>query len=205
MEIFLVRHGATQELFTRRYGDPALSEAGRAQADALAERLGDTHFDVCLSSPLGRARETAERLVRGRAIPMETHACLAEGALGALEGIEHDEAVRRFPEHFRLGRTLLARITATGHTAPGGETRAEFLARARVAKSLVEAPLFHPTQRALIVSHGGLLSYLIQLLVGHEPRDGANVGLDFCGVARVIAYREEPDFGPYAMLRFASP
>lgn len=204
MEIFLVRHGATQELFTRRYGDPALSEAGRAQADALAERLRETPFDVCLTSPLRRARETAERLVHGRAIPLETHACLAEGALGALDGLEHDEAARRFPEHFRLGRTLLARITATGHTAPGGESRAEFLERARAAKSLVEAPLFHETRRALVVSHGGLLSYLIQLLVGHEPRDGANVGLDFCGVARVIAYREAPDFGPYAMLRFAA-
>jgi probable phosphoglycerate mutase len=204
VELFLVRHGATEEFAARRYGDHALSEAGREQTDALAERLREMRFDACLVSPLLRAQETAERLMRGQRIPLQTHACLAEGALGELDGLDHDEAARRFPAYFRLGHTLLARLTAAGHTAPGGETRAQFLLRARAAQALVSDPLFHASQRALVVSHGGLLSYLIQLLVGHEPRDGAHLGLEFCGVARIAAYREDPAFGPFAMLRFDS-
>jgi broad specificity phosphatase PhoE len=204
VEIFLVRHGATTEFVSRRYGDNPLSDEGLAQADALADLLRETQFDLCLVSPLRRAQQTAERVTRGRGIPVETHACLAEGALGELDGLDHDEAARRFPAAFRLGRTLLARIQATGWTAPGGETRDAFIARARAAHSLVSGPLFHESRRALVVSHGGLLSILIQLLVGHEPRDGANIGLEFCGVVRFTAYHEPPDFGPFAMLRFVS-
>ena len=85
-----------------------------------------------------------------------------------------------------------------------GETRAEFVARAKSAHALVSGPLFDPTARVLVVSHGGLLSYLIRLLLGHEPRDDGSIGFEFCGVARVSSYREEPAFGPFAMLRFVS-
>jgi len=204
VELFLVRHGATEEFEAKRFGDHGLSETGRAQADALAERLRATAFDLCLASPLRRAQETAARLVRGREIPVGTHACLAEGALGLLDGVDHADAARRFPEDFRLGRTLLARLSAAGRTAPGGETRAEFAARAREALALVLVSLFHPSARALVVSHGGLLAYLVQLLVGREPRDDATLGFDFCGVARVISYREDPAFGPFAMLHFSA-
>lgn len=204
MEILLVRHGATEEPQTRRYGDHGLSDLGRAQADALALSLRDRHFDVCLVSPLRRAQETAELLVRGREIPLRTHDCLAEGALGRLDGVDHAEALRRWPDEFRLGRTVLARLSASGFTAPGGESRAAFLARALEAQALLQGPLFDESARALVVSHGGLLAYLVQLLMGREPRDDATIGFDFCGVARVISYREDPSFGPFAMLRFAS-
>ena len=39
--------------------------------------------------------------------------------------------------------------------------------------------------------------------MGREPRDDATIGFDFCGVARVISYREDPSFGPFAMLMAA--
>jgi broad specificity phosphatase PhoE len=202
MEIYLVRHGEVESGSAQRLGDPPLADAGRAQARALAARLSATRFDVCLASPLARAAETARLLVEGRDLAIQTHVCLAEGAYGELEGLPTAEASRRFPEFYRLGRTVLARLAASGWTAPGGETRAQFLARARVAQALVSAPLFHTSARALVVSHGGLLAYLVALLVGHEPRDEATIGFDFCGVARVRAYREDPAFGPFAMLHF---
>lgn len=189
----------------RLRGDPALSEHGRAQARALGFRLHETSFDVCLVSPLLRAQETARLLVEGRAIPTETHDCLAEGAFGALEGLLRGTELERHPEFYGLGRTVLARLAAAGSTAPGGESRAEFLARAKAAQALVSRPLFHPNARALVVSHGGLLAYLIQLLLGQEPRDDATIGFEFCGVARVTAYREDPEFGPFAMLHFFPP
>jgi probable phosphoglycerate mutase len=202
MEIYLVRHGAVEVDAARLRGNPPLSELGRTQAHELAQRLRETRFDRCLVSPLVRAQETARLLVEGRGIPTETHACLAEGAFGALDGLERGTELERHPEFFRLGRTVLPRLAAAGATAPGGESRAEFLARAKAAQALVTDPLFDPTARALVVSHGGLLQYLIQLLLGHEPRDDATIGFEFCGVARVTAYREEPSFGPFAMLRF---
>jgi probable phosphoglycerate mutase len=204
VEIYLVRHGEVEVDAGYIRGDPPLSEGGLAQARALAGRLRALEFDVCLVSPLRRAQETARLLGEGRAIPTETHDCLAEGAFGALEGLARGAELERHPEYYRLGRTVLARLDAAGSTAPGGETRAQFLARAKVAQALVSVPLFEPSARALVVSHGGLLAYLVQLLMGHEPRNGAMVGFEFCGVARVTAYREEPSFGPFAMLRFVS-
>lgn len=201
MELYLVRHGAVLEGDLLR-ANPPLSADGRAQADALAARLAPIHFDRCLVSPLLRAHETARALVAGRGLALETHACLAEGSHGALDGLAPDEARRRHPEFYRLGRTVLPRLAATGRTAPGGETHAEFLGRARVAAALVREPLFAPSARALVVSHGGLLAFLIAILLGHEPRDEASYGFDNCAFARIAAYREAPAYGPFAMLHF---
>lgn len=199
-----MRHGEVEIDAGFLRGNPPLSEAGRAQARGLGVRLRELDFEVCLVSPLLRAQETARLLLEGRAIRSETHACLAEGAYGALDGLARGAELERHPEFYRLGRTVLPRIAAAGSTAPGGETREQFLARAKVARALVAKPLFDPRARALVVSHGGLLAYLIQLLLGHEPRDEVTIGFEFCGVARVTAYREEPAFGPFAMLRFVS-
>jgi broad specificity phosphatase PhoE len=204
VELYLVRHGAVEEARLSR-ADPPLSAAGLAQARALAERLAPIRFDRCLVSPLVRAQETARALVAGRGLALETHACLAEGAYGALDGLEPDEQRRRHPEFYRLGRTVLARLAATGWTAPGGETRAEFVARARLALALVREPLFAPDARALVVSHGGLLAFLIALLLGHEPREEASFGFDHCALAVLEAYSEAPAYGPFAMLRFSAP
>jgi len=199
-----VRHGAVEVDAARLRGNPPLSELGRGQARELARRLRETEFGLCLVSPLVRAQETARLLVEGRGIPLETHACLAEGSYGALDGLERGVELTRHPEHFRLGRTVIPRLAATGETAPGGEPRAAFLARAKAAHALVCGPLFDPVARVLVVSHGGLLAYLIQLLLGHEPRDEVTIGFDNCGVARVVSYREEPAFGPFAMLHFVA-
>ena len=200
-----MRHGAVDPALAQRSANPPLSAEGRAQVDALAARLADTRFDRCLASPLARALETAQVLARGRGLAVEAHACLAEGSYGALDGLSPDEARRRHPEFYRRGRTVLARLAATGRTAPGGETRAELIARANAALELVRAPLFHPTARALVVSHGGLLAFLVALLVGHEPREEAVYGFEHCGVARLVSYREEPAYGPFAMLLFTLP
>jgi broad specificity phosphatase PhoE len=202
VELYLVRHGAVDEAAVLR-ANPQLSEAGRAQAEALSARLAPIRFDRCLVSPLVRAQETARALVAGRGLALETHACLAEGAHGGLDGLAPDEARRRHPEFYRLGRTVLPRLAATGRTSPGGETREEFTARARVALALVREPLFDPSARALVVSHGGLLAFLIALLLGHEPRDEASYGFDNCAFARVVAYSEPPAYGPFAMLHFS--
>ena len=63
MEIILVRHGETDwNISGRLMGqkDVPLNSRGRAQAETLKEKLADINFDCCYSSPLSRARETAE-------------------------------------------------------------------------------------------------------------------------------------------------
>jgi phosphohistidine phosphatase len=80
MQLFLVRHaeaapGEPDELRT-------LTEAGRAVARAVGEQLRSEHPDAVVSSPLLRARETAEEIARAAGLVAEVDERLAPGADG---------------------------------------------------------------------------------------------------------------------------
>jgi phosphohistidine phosphatase len=89
MRLFLVRHaeaapGSPDELRT-------LTAAGREQARVLGERLAAERPDVVLSSPLLRARETADAIARAAGAPLRVDERLAPGAgaSGVLEAVDH--------------------------------------------------------------------------------------------------------------------
>ncbi len=82
MELLLIRHG-------RKAGDPfarpaqpvhgCLSEdAGLPQARALSEALRGVRLDAAFSSPYGRALQTAEIALAGRALPIKVRDYLHE-------------------------------------------------------------------------------------------------------------------------------
>jgi phosphohistidine phosphatase SixA len=88
MRLFLVRHakaapGSPDELRT-------LTDEGREQTDALAVRLAAERPDLVLSSPLLRARETADPIARRAGAPLRVDDRLAPGATadGLLEALE---------------------------------------------------------------------------------------------------------------------
>jgi probable phosphoglycerate mutase len=197
--VYLVRHA---EFGDGTYGDHGLNDRGREQARALARRLTDIPLARGLSSPLRRARETAELLLEGRDVPLEIRRCLAEGADGDLAGLDRAVARERYPEDLARGPSVVARLAATGRTAPGGETRDAFLQRARQTRSLIETAL-EASEATLIVSHGGLMNYALQLLMGISPRDDVPFGFDPCGTVKILSYTEPPTFGPFPMLRFS--
>ncbi|MCW2965949.1 MAG: phosphohistidine phosphatase [Actinomycetia bacterium] len=78
MRLFLVRHAEAAP------GEPdelrPLTVAGRAVARDLGERLAPEHPDAVLSSPLLRARETAEQIARAAGLAPEADERLAPGA-----------------------------------------------------------------------------------------------------------------------------
>jgi broad specificity phosphatase PhoE len=118
LDVYLVRHAEDRGASELRFGDEGLSERGVEQARALAVALGRLPFRRCLVSPLLRARETARWLLEGREISMEIIPSLAEGSAGELAGLSVAEARERFPQALDAGRSVVARIAATGHTAP---------------------------------------------------------------------------------------
>ena len=78
MRLFLVRHahaadGSPDEL--RR-----LCREGRSQADELGRRFAGVELDAVLTSPLLRARETAEAIGRAAGTPVRVDERLAPGA-----------------------------------------------------------------------------------------------------------------------------
>ena len=78
MRLIVVRHAEAAS------GDPdelrPLTDAGRATARALGERLAEKKPDAVLCSPLLRARETAEQIARAAGIQAEVDNRLAPGA-----------------------------------------------------------------------------------------------------------------------------
>ena len=78
MRLFLVRHAHAVD------GTPdelrPLSERGREEARELAARLSSALPDVVLSSPLLRARETADAIARASGAPLRVDDRLAPGA-----------------------------------------------------------------------------------------------------------------------------
>ena len=72
MKIYFVRHGETdwnKERKIQGQVDIPLNEFGRHLARETAKGLRDVPFDVCFTSPLGRARETAEIILQRCSYP----------------------------------------------------------------------------------------------------------------------------------------
>ncbi len=205
MEVWLARHAEHCAGAEGRYGDDGLTERGRNQARRLALALEPIPLARCLVSPLRRARDTAELLIRDRSVPLQVLPSLAEGASGEFEGLSFEEARARYPEDLRLGVSLVARLAASGRTAPGGESRGAFQRRVEVACGAIGKALESDTGALVVVSHGGLLNYALQRLLGVPLRDEVPFGFDHCGVVKLLRYAEPPGFGPFVMARFMPP
>ncbi|MGI8664544.1 MAG: histidine phosphatase family protein, partial [Jatrophihabitans sp.] len=89
----LLRHGATA-LTGQRYsgrGDPELTDQGRAQASAAAARLATVpNIAAVISSPLRRARATAEAVAGRHRLPVQLDEDLIEADFGEFEGLSFE-------------------------------------------------------------------------------------------------------------------
>jgi broad specificity phosphatase PhoE len=175
--IYLLRHGQTEWNRDRRLqgqGNSKLTDLGREQAvlmaDLLAREISEPQKFRLVSSPLQRARETAEVVADKLALPIEFDARLAEIGLGEWEG-------RFYREVQTECAALLAGTTPYDwfFRAPGGETLDSMLAR-------IGAWLGDCGDRAtIVVGHGlsgrivrGLYASLEQeaMLSQAVPQDG---------------------------------
>lgn len=134
--------------------DPPLSEAGRAQAEALAERLGALGLRGLVASDLRRARETAEILAARLGLALELHPGLRERDLGAWSGLTHPEIARRWPDDYARWRA------GDPDLRPGGGESRRALRR-RVAAALAGLRERHRGARLGLVTHMGVLRALV--------------------------------------------
>ena len=82
MRIVFVRHGEPD------YAHDCLTETGREQARRAAARLRDEGIEEIWSSPLGRARETAEETSALLGLPVQTLDFMREVEWGSTDGTE---------------------------------------------------------------------------------------------------------------------
>jgi len=137
LTLVLTRHGLTDRSDPEQHLgqgiDVGLSEAGRAQAAALAARIADERFDRIVSSPLRRAVETAAAVARGRPVDLDPR--LAEMDYGSWEGLTYGEVEARDRAYRAAWEADPASLSC-----PGGESGDDVAARARsfVADLLAE-------------------------------------------------------------------
>lgn len=88
--LYIIRHGQTDWNLNKRLQgstDIPLNENGRQMAIDARSQLAGIHFDVCYSSPLIRAYETAQLLLQNADTPIHTDNRLCEMSFGDFEGI----------------------------------------------------------------------------------------------------------------------
>ena len=98
--LYIMRHGKTDWNACHKLQgrtDIPLNEEGRMMAAEAGEKYADIHFDECYSSPLARAKETAEIFLKGRGVPVYTDDRLVEMGFGIYEGIENSFAIKDCP------------------------------------------------------------------------------------------------------------
>jgi broad specificity phosphatase PhoE len=169
----LVRHAETEWSINGRHTgltDIPLTEAGRAAARALADRLGASSFERVLVSPLRRARETCELCGLGE----RAEVCddLHEWDYGDYEGLTTDQ-IRTDRPDWNLWRD----------GCPGGESAAQVGARA----DRVLAGLSDVKGSVAVFSHGHMLRVLGARWIDLEPAGGARLGLAAAAVS-VLGY-----------------
>ena len=181
--LYIIRHGRTDwndlhKLQGRT--DVPLNEEGRQMAEAAREEYRDVHFDVCFCSPLVRARETAEILLRGRDVPILTDERLAEMSCGSSEGQENSFDIPDCPIN-----TLF--FEPENYTSPPGGAESLDSLFDRTGAFLRERanPLLAEGKDVLIVGHGAMNSSIVCRVRGLPRSQFWSAGIENCRLMRL--------------------
>jgi len=165
-EFWIVRHGATAWSENGRHTgttDLPLLDTGRDGARALAPALAQHEFALALTSPLGRARETAALAGFPDAVVDDD---LHEWNYGEFEGLTTQQIRARGDDW--------AHWTIFTGPAPGGETIDEVADRARAVLARAAAA----GGNCICFTHGHMGRVLASVALGCEPELGAHLALD---------------------------
>ncbi|WWD00138.1 hypothetical protein V866_007046 [Kwoniella sp. B9012] len=174
MLLYFVRHGQTEDNvqgIIQGHKDTPLNAHGRRESERLAQRLKDLKIHEAWSSPLSRARETAEIVLRHHPdIQLKLHDGIKERCLGSMEGRRRKRG-EHAPPDAESSHELLHRVTEwfdlflSSHIPPSALPATNGFHKSDIED--IEAA--HQQKVVMIVSHGAWLSCLLQL-VSHTLR-----------------------------------
>jgi broad specificity phosphatase PhoE len=154
--ITLVRHGESNwnelRLVQGQNDTAQLTARGKEQAYEVAQSLREPGFDHLLSSDLNRAAETASIIGATLGLTPESDALLRERCFGTLEGGPFESLtgdVTGVVDHV---------LVDPDTRPPGGESFRDVVARAGLFIERVK--VLWPSQRLLVVTHGGTIRAL---------------------------------------------
>jgi 2,3-bisphosphoglycerate-dependent phosphoglycerate mutase len=161
-EFIVVRHGETAwnaEGRIQGHLDSPLNEEGLAQALLVGDRLAREPFTQLYSSDLGRALQTVQPIADHSGRKVVADARLRERHLGAFQGRTGMECERLYPEHYAHFKAR-----DPDHAMPEGESVRDVYRR--VSSAFVDLARRHPGERAVVVTHGGILDALYRFVNG---------------------------------------
>jgi 2,3-bisphosphoglycerate-dependent phosphoglycerate mutase len=177
------------------HADFPLTDKGRSQARSLAERwqVDVVNFDQCITSPLLRARQTAEIICDVLNIPIEPDPDWMEINNGLVSGLTPDQAALVSPRP-----DFMTPYTHFGET---GESRWELYLRAGRA---IQHILDRSPGRYLVATHGGVLNMALYAILG-IPVQADSAGPRFMFHNTTFAtFTYEPESHNWRMLQFVN-
>ena len=176
--LYIMRHGRTDWNDLRKLQgrtDIPLNDAGREMAEAARKEYAGVHFDICFCSPLSRARETAEILLRGRDVPIIADRRLAEMSFGVCEGLANSFGISDCPVN------VLFQAPEKYTVLPeGAESLEELFARTGEFLREKVDPLLEEGKDVLIVGHGAMNSSIVCRRKGLPVSQFWSAGIESC-------------------------
>ena len=166
-KVYLIRHGKTQWNLESRYqganGDSPLLKDSYREIELLASSLQRIPFEHAYTSPLKRARVTAQALLNhlNPEIPLTIDSRLKEFNLGKMEGMHFEDVAAKWPEVLKNFRHHPDKYD---ESLVEGESFLEVIARFRAA--IEEYCRQYPNGNILVISHGAALNAAINALIG---------------------------------------
>ncbi|MDD5296758.1 MAG: histidine phosphatase family protein [Rhodocyclaceae bacterium] len=161
--ICIARHGETDwniQGVLQGWVDVAINARGRQQARELASKFAGSGFSGIHSSPLVRAKETAEMIAAELGLPPPLcHDGLKERHFGAFQGIPKAELAELNPVLFQQ---ILSRNPACEFEQ--GETMDEFADR--ILAALYHIAGLNAGERVLLITHGWVMDVITRHIAG---------------------------------------
>jgi probable phosphoglycerate mutase len=185
-------HGLLGRVLAGRMPGVGMTERGRAEIAAQAERLAGEKIAALYASPLQRTRETAEIVAERLGLPIGFRDDLLELDFGEWTGATFD-SIRADPrwQAWSTQRSLA--------TIPGGESMRAV--QQRVVAAVIELNERHLHETVVLVSHGDVIRSVLVFALG-MPLDFYNrieiaqgsistIRIDASGI-RILALSERP-------------
>lgn len=168
MKLYFVRHGEseanTQHVISNRESPFRLTPLGIGQANTLAGKLREAPFTAIFSSPVRRARETADILSRSFGLPYQATEALREYDCGILEEKSDEES-------WRLHREIAEDWTLHHNYERKPEGGECFLDIRKRFLPFIESLKNGKGDHILLVGHGGLFQLMLPLILSNIEDD----------------------------------
>ncbi len=181
MNLYLIRHGDSAIPEDHIQNDFPLSKVGKKQVRALAQRMNSIRVDYLFSSPLSRARETAELISESHSIPIRFEPNFKEMDLGHMAGMSRQEIFKHYGE---IVRSRPYPKMEFGYAK--GETPEQLHARVSAAlEKNILLPFHREDVNVVLVAHGGVICAILLHLLGLIFDGYLTFFVDFTGISKI--------------------